>query len=255
MNKIVVNLLLVGLLLFLGGCSNTAVRHHQDYQEAANYVGTVVLLPADVSVELIVFDGDNEKLVEKEKSIQEAIHRIAKAKLEAEQLTVIDFDFDKEIATDEELAYALTEAKEAWNVAKQDMYKKGVVSEKDKAKFTTNLGSVLNLIADKTGADSALLMHFSGYEKSKGVVAKDLTSSILVGLLTMGAVVPVHTMAGSFVDIALVETTTGKVIWANRKSNNISDSNTASLAFKELPDLVWKTELANHSETNKKSSN
>ncbi|MFT5277563.1 MAG: hypothetical protein ACI8SK_001503 [Shewanella sp.] len=243
MMKIIKSLLLLGTLAWLTGCAQTTVRHHQDFQEVAKNIESVVIIPADVDIELIVFDGDNEKLVDKEKTIQAEIHALAKVKLEAENLKVIDFDFKKEAENDEEFAYALTQAREAWDISKEDMYKKGVVGEKDKANFQTNLGSVLNIIAEKTGAESVLFMHFSSFEKSKGVIAKDVTSSILIGVLTLGAVIPIQATEGSFIDIALVETTAGKIIWANRKVGASSDSSAAQFALKELPDLVWETEV------------
>lgn len=242
MKAIIKNFALIGALVWLTGCAQTTVRHHEDFKEVAKNIESVVIIPADVDVELIVFDGDNEQLVDKEIAIQKEIHALAKQKLEAENLKVIDFDFAKEAEQDEEFAYALTQAKEAWDASKTDMYQAGLVSEKDKAKFQTNLGSVLNIIADKTGAESALLVHFSAYEKSKGVIAKDVASSVLVGVLTLGAVVPVQATEGSFIDVALVETAEGRVIWANRKVGASADSSTAEFALKELPDLVWETE-------------
>ncbi|WP_372869948.1 hypothetical protein [Shewanella sp.] len=243
MKKLSINLFMAVLVVVLTGCSNTAVRHHKDYQEAAKNVGSVVIFPADAEVELVVFDGDNERLTEKEVIIKNELYKIAKAKLEKENLQVIEFDFQQEAEKDENFAYAITQAKEAWNVAKQDMYKKGVVSEKNKADFQTNLGSILNFVAEKTNADSALLMHFNAFEKSDGVIAKDVTTSILVGLLTAGAVVPVQTTQGSFLDVALVETTSGKILWANRRAGAAADSSVAKGVLKELPDLVWKTEV------------
>lgn len=244
MKKLSINMFLAFLVIFATGCSNTAVRHHQDYQEAAKNVGSVVIFPADVEVELVVFDGDNERLTEKEDLIRTELNSIAKAKLEQENLKVIEFDFQKEIENDENFAYAITQVKEAWDVAKQEMYSKGVVSDKNKANFQTNLGGILNFVAEKTGADSALLIHFSAYEKSEGVIAKDVTTSILVGLLTAGAVVPVQNTQGSFIDAALVETTSGKILWSNRRVGGAANSSIANVVLKELPDLVWKTELA-----------
>ncbi|QDF74068.1 MULTISPECIES: hypothetical protein [Shewanella] len=243
MRKLSINLFFACLVLFITGCTNTAVRHHQDYQEAAKNVGSVVIFPADVEVELIVFDGDNERLTEKEDLIRAELHSIAKTKLEQENLKVIEFNFKQEAENDENFAYAVTQVKEAWNLAKQEMYKKGVVSEKNKADFQTNLGSILNFVAEKTNADSALLIHFNAYEKSDGVIAKDVTTSILVGLLTAGAVVPVQATQGSFIDVALIETTSGKILWANRRVGAAANSSVADGVLKELPDLVWKTEV------------
>lgn len=242
---------LIIALLAVTACSQTSVRHHQDYELAANSIETVVIIPADVDMELVNFNSDNEQLHEKAALMKAEIHQLASNKLTAENLTVIEFDFDAEIKKDDEFAYAITQVKEAWHRAKEDMYQTGLINEKDKANFQTSLGSVLNSIAEKTHADAALLMHYSSFEKSAGMITKDIASSVLVGVLTLGTVIPVQASAGSFVDIALVETTSGKVIWANRKNTASADSSPANIAFEELPDLTWKSELINVN--NKKS--
>ncbi len=236
-------LLVISIALLLISCAQTSVRHHQDFMHIAKTVDTVVIVPADVEIKLIKFDGDNELLEDKSKSLQLQLHSLAAKKLRTEGLRVIDFDFPKEIAKDPEFAYALTQAREAWVTAKEEMYARGMVPEEEKANFQTNLGSVLNIIADKTDADAALLMQYTGFEKSKGVVAKDVASSVLIGILTMGAVIPVQATQGSFIDIALVDTASGKVIWANRKSGAGANSGNAELAFREFPDLLWESEL------------
>ncbi|WP_394172180.1 hypothetical protein [Thalassotalea litorea] len=246
-------IIIVAVALWVTGCAQTSVRHHQDFEEVAKTVSTVVVLPADVEVELLTFDGENEMLEEKSTQIRNSIDAIAKAKLKEENLNVIEFDFATEIAANEDFAYAITTAKEAWGKAKEDMYQTGFVDEKKKAEFQTSFGSVLNIIADKTNADAVLLMHYSGFEKSEGLIAKDLASSVLVGVLTMGAVVPVQATSGSFIDVALVDANSGKVIWANRKPGATTDEVPASVVFSELPDLVWKSELTNTPEVASKN--
>lgn len=231
------------LVLFISACSQTSVRHHEDFEKVAKNVNSVVIIPADVEIELINFDGENEQLEEKSQFIKSKIYELAKARLISESLEVIDFDFKKEIELDEEFSYAITQAKEAWKAAKEDMYKTATVPEKKKTQFKSSLGSVLNSIAEKTNADSALLIYYSGFEKSKGMIAKDIASSVLVGVLTLGAVVPIQATEGAFIDIALVDTTSGKIIWANRKNAASVDESLALNALKDLPDLTWKSEL------------
>lgn len=238
-------MLVVFTLLVVTGCAQTTVRHHQDFESVARNVQSVVLLPAQVEIEQINFDGDNTPLDEKSTLIRTQIEEIARVKLKNESLDVIDFDFAKAIEEDEEFAYAITQAKEAWEAAKAELYEKGLVSEKEKANFQASLGSALNIIADKTGADSALLIQYSGYEKSSGMIAKDVASSVLVGVLTLGAVVPIQATEGAFIDVALVDANSGKVIWANRKGGATADATPAQIVFGELPDLTWKSELTN----------
>ncbi|QOL26715.1 hypothetical protein LP316_05290 [Thalassotalea sp. LPB0316] len=232
-------------VILVSGCAQTTVRHHQDFESVARNVQSVVLLPAQVEIEQINFDGDNTPLEEKSALIRSQIEAIAEFKLASESLEVVEFDFAQAIEQDEEFAYAITQAKEAWETAKGELYEQGLVSEKEKANFQASLGSALNIIADKTGADSALLIQYSGFEKSSGMIAKDVASSVLVGVLTLGAVVPIQATEGAFIDVALVDTNSGKVIWANRKGGTTADATPAEIVFGELPDLTWKSELTN----------
>ena len=61
--------------------------------------------------------------------------------------------------------------------------------------------------------------------------------------LTLGAVVPIQATEGAFIDVALVDSNSGKVIWANRKGGASADATPAEIVFGELPDLTWKSEL------------
>ena len=240
-----VKLIVILGIVVLSGCSQTTVRMHQDHAEVAKNIQSVVIIPAHVEVEQWNFDGDNEILADKSQQIREEIRAIATKRLKAEKLEVVDFDFATRISQDDEFAYSITKVKESWEVAKEELYEKGLISEKEKANFQSSLGDILNVIANETGADAALLLHYSGFEKSEGMIAKDVASSVLVGVLTLGAVVPIQATQGSFIDVALVDTVAGKIIWSNRKHSTIADSSNAEIAFKELPDLTWKSELAN----------
>ena len=88
-------MLVVFTMLVVTGCAQTTVRHHQDFESVARSVQSVVLLPAQVEIEQINFDGDNTPLDEKSTLIRTQIEEIARVKLKNESLDVIDFDFAK----------------------------------------------------------------------------------------------------------------------------------------------------------------
>lgn len=239
----IIKLIALLSVITLTACSQTSVRHHQDFKEVAKNIQSVVILPAQVEVELISFDSDNEILEERSNLIKAQIREIATLKLKSENLEVIDFNFQEEIAKDAEFAYAVTKVKESWETAQKDMYEQGLVSEGDKSKFQTDLGDVLNAIEEKTGADAALLITYSAFQKSDGMIAKDVASSVLVGVLTLGAVIPIQQTQGAFIDVALIDSASGKVVWANRKVGATADASPAEIVFGELPDLQWKSEI------------
>lgn len=242
--------ILAVLCLFTVACAqHTSVRQHESYADLARDISTVVIVPPEVEIELIAFDGDNEKLTDDQERISAEITELARQRLTEEGLTVIDFDIALAMAEDEEFAYNVTQCTEAWNSAKAELYTTGLVSEDKKSSFQTTLGPVVNAIAEKTGAESLLLMHYSGAKKSAGMIAKDVGTSILIGVLTAGAVVPVQATEGASIDVALIETTEGKVVWSNRKALQSVDSSLAKMALHELPDVEWENELAAKAES------
>ncbi|WNC70701.1 hypothetical protein RGQ13_11225 [Thalassotalea psychrophila] len=263
MIKTIKNLTLIITFGWLSGCAQTTVRHHQDFEEIAKTIDSVVIIPADIEITLLTLVGPNEVMEEEQKTIREQINSLAAKRITEENLELIDFNFTKEKDRDLDFSIALTQAKKAWNSAKRDMYQTQQIDEKDKAKFRTNLGSVLKFIGDKTDADAALLLHYRAYEDSAGVIAARVaakTADVLISILTFDPKdigkdklrlsdfsdlsVEDDTSDGTtFLDVALVEIATGKVIWANRKSGTSIDIGPVDKAFKELPDLTWKTEL------------
>jgi hypothetical protein len=240
MIKISAALILVWLV---SACTNTTVRQHIDHQSLAKDIASVAIIPPDVKINLITFDGDNEELIEEQLAMEKEIISIAKSRFEAEGLEVIEFDIASAVAEDEDFAYAVTQCVEAWNATKEELYSTGVVSESKKSTFNSSLGPVANGIAERTGADAVFLMDYQGAKKSKGMIAKDAGTSILIGVLTAGAVVPVQATQSATVDMALIDANSGKIIWNNRKFIGVVDSGIVQQALTELPDVTWKSEL------------
>src|SRR3569832_2142390 len=58
---------------FASGCADTPIRQHPDFATAARKVHTVAILPPDVEHVRIAFNGDNERLTEKERTIAEEL--------------------------------------------------------------------------------------------------------------------------------------------------------------------------------------
>lgn len=111
-----------------------------------------------------------------------------------------------------------------------------MVSEKDKRKFKASVGEVVNMIADKTGADAVLLMEYDGFKKSQGKMAQEVVASVLLGVLTGQADAPMST--GSAVEVVLVDAWTGEVLWTNVKGGVHLNAQPADLAMDKFPDDV-----------------
>jgi hypothetical protein len=225
-------------LVLLTGCANyTSVREHKNLAQSASHIGSVVIVPADVSVELVAFTGDNEREGAKESSFAKSLHTSARMALENKSLTVVDYDFEKGLAENQNLAFAITQCKESLTKAEKNLYKKAV-DEKDKAKFAENVGASANVIAEATGADAMLLIDYKGFEKTAGMKTKDMAAGILLGVLTGS--VAVAPPEGSVMHVALIATDSGDILWTNVQGSQLLNTDSvAKPIFQKFPTVAF----------------
>ncbi len=236
-------LLLLTTIVFSTGCATyTSVREHASLAEVASDLDSVVVAPPQVNIELRVFTGENEPLTDKEDMVRDQLITLAEKRLQEEGLKVINFDFENAIANDEDLAFSLTQAKEALDHAKKDLYSGKAVAVEDKAQFRASLGPAVNAIAEHTGAETVLLMDYYGFEKSAGLKTKDAAAGILLAVLLGSSNAAISAPSGSFVDLALVDTASGDVLWTNRRGGQAVNALIAEHAFNEFPDVAWESE-------------
>jgi hypothetical protein len=248
-------LLVVSSVIVFTGCANyTSVREHANIHESARDIESVVIVPPSVNVELKVFTGENESMPEKEEQLRSALLSLAASRLAAEGLEVIEFNFQRAIEEDEEFAFAITQAKEALDTAEQDLYTGKAVTVETKAQFEVSLGPVVNAIAERTGAESVLLMDYYGFEKSAGLQTKDIAAGVLLAVLLGSSNASIAAPSGSFVDVALIDTSSGDVLWANRKGGQVLNSQIVEMALAELPDVVWENEVVVAADTEGQAS-
>jgi hypothetical protein len=232
-------------LVLLTGCATnyTTVREHKDLAESASHIASVVIVPADVSIELIAFTGDNERETTKEGSFAKSLYASAKTSLEGKGLTVVDYDFDKGVAENQNLAFAVTQCKESLNKAAAATLYKKPVSEKDKARFAESVGAAANVIAEATGADAMLLIDYKGFEKTAGMQTKDMAAGILLGVLT--GTVAVAPSQGARVQVALVATGSGDILWTNVQGSGFLTTDSVSKpVFDKFPKVVFNQDGA-----------
>lgn len=236
-------LLLLAVVVFSSGCATyTNVREHASLSEVARDLDSVVVAPPQVNIELRVFTGENEPLTDKENIVREQLITLAEKRLQEEGLKVISFDFEEAIANDESLAFSLTQAKEALSHAQKDLYSGKAVAVEDKAQFRASLGPAVNAVAEHTGAETVLLMDYYGFEKSAGLKTKDVAAGVLLAVLLGSSNAAISAPSGSFVDLALVDTASGDVLWTNRRGGQTVDALIAEHAFNEFPDVAWESE-------------
>lgn len=233
-------LFLLAASLLLGGCATyTDVREHREIAQEAQNIGSVVILPPEVAIELVTFTGENERETAKQDGAAALLTDNAKNALEAQGLNVVDFDFSKAAADHPELAYAVTQCVDALKKAEKTLYAKPV-EEKNKSTFGESVGASANTIAEITGADALLWINYQGFEKSSGMVAKDIAAGVLLGLLTgQAAIAPSE---GSVLEMALIAADSGNVLWVNRKGmpQLNGTAQVHDLVMKEFPKTQWR---------------
>ena len=232
--KLIVTALLFSWVI-VSGCSYTSVRQHQDFDEYLADIKSVVIAPPAVTIEEWQFSGDKVPLLEKKEKIRELIMLRAKERLLAKGFEVKDFDFNAAMESDPDFAFEVNQVVEAFNEARAELYDGKPVTEENKDKFDASIGPVINPIASRSQADAVLLLHYYGYEKSAGMVAKDLAASVLLALVSGGTTVA-QSMSGSQVEIAFIDGDTGAVLWVNTKAVPSLTAEIAKHTIDEFPD-------------------
>ena len=234
MNKIISFSLLAAFFLLSTGCGTTMDRQHPTLSEELKKVDTVVIAPPRVEIELRTLTGENERITEMEDAIRTELITMATTELEEHGYEVVDFDFDKKLAEDEEFAYTVTQIREGFDQAKIDLQLGKGLMKSETTQIQTSVGEAVNIVSDESGADAILLMRFIGYQKSDGHMARDTGASILVAALTLGSVVVVPSYSGAMTEVALVDGTTGDVLWADVRGGVLGASIT-DVAMDSMP--------------------
>ena len=202
------------LLLVLGGCAElTTVREHPEFASQTRKIARVAILPPEVEYTRLVFTGDNERDPKQERSIAATLVAVSAPGFRERGYTVSETDIRKQIAEDPDLAYELEQLRNAYNTAAQELYDGKSVSVEDSAKFKVTLGPMVNLLADRADADGLVLMRYSGFSKSDGLMNKERLGNALLAGLTGVYYEPART--GGALEIALIDGTTGEVLWCN----------------------------------------
>ena len=207
----------LSILLVIAGCVTTTTRTHPTLEEQLHHVNSVVIIPPRVEIEYRTLTGENERLTEKEDTIRAQLIQIAERELRVHGYDIIEFDFESALENDEEFAYTVTQIREGFEKAKEDLQLGKQVSPEQAKKLKISVGEAVNVVATESGADAILLMRYAGFDKSDGHVAKDIGTTLLVGILTGGGVLMTSPTSGAVTEVALIDGVTGDVLWADIK--------------------------------------
>jgi len=241
------------LVLFGAGCAQTPVRMDPDFASAKQTVKKVVVLTPDVLYQLIVLTGENERQPEKEKSARADLEKKLPKLLEARGYEVRRFDLEVAKTKLKDADFTVEQVKSAYRAASSQLYERAMVSEEDSQQFRVSIGPVGGALAEALDADAFLFTRFDGFERSSGLIAKDIAAGVLVGVLTGVAHVPAPN--GGSMEMALVNAVNGNVLWANRGGWANRGEPNAQFMLEKLPrqgmPSAGKKEVPKDTETKK----
>ena len=229
------NILLLLLVILTTACSVTTSRQHPDLDNALTKVETVAILPPRVEVHFVTLTGENERMTEKEAVIREEIISKAQAALDSRGFEVVEYDFDTHIQSDPDFAYSVTQVRSEFDRLKAELQHGRGLSPEEANQFKVSIGEMVNEVSAISGADAILIVSHEGWEKSGGQISKDIGKSLMIGVLTLGAVVPVYATSSSVLEAALIDGVTGDVLWTDVKIQPESQMDTV---MKTLPNDV-----------------
>ncbi len=229
-----VSLWLVGAAL-LAACAPTltTVREHPDLARAERPLQRLLLLPADVEVQRIVFNGDNARLTDKETAMARQLAVTVRPLFERRGYEVQDLDLDLATAESPDLRFSLEQVRTAYNKASGQLYQKAALPKEQQASIRTSLGPIVNGLAEYGHADALVLVRCAAFEKSGGVIAKDIMAATLLAALT--GVAAMSPNEGIMAELALVDGTTGDVLWTNVQTIAQASEPNLETLLTELP--------------------
>lgn len=220
--------------LVLGGCAKlTSVRQHPDFAAHERKITKVAILPPDAEFVYRVFDGDDRRLPEKEKQVVESLSSDMPEFFKERGYEVVAVDWARHSSENPDFAYELQQLRMAFTSASEELYKKAMVSEEEHDDFSVTIGPVVNQFADMAGADALVVVRYAGFEKSQGLVAKEVVGNALLAALSGVYYQPVK-IAGA-VEVAVLDGNTGDVLWCNAQAGVDTAYGIARMAMLPLP--------------------
>lgn len=228
--------LVLGVLVAsTAGCAMTPVRQHPDFASGKRKIQVVALLPPDVEYRHLVFTGENERDLPREQAISQELASALESSLQAKGYAV-KTDLLKQLESgNKQFNFDFEQIKNAYTQATKELYAYPMVQVDESNKFKVGLGPIVNPFAASCGADALLLVRYGGFDKSSGLVAKEIVGSALLAVLTRAYYVPVKN--GGRIELALIDGVTGDVLWSNNSGGAVAPGASLNLAISKLPTL------------------
>ena len=206
-------ILAILILITLAACEHTSVRQHPSFANSWGKQYSVVMVPPESKITYVQFDSDNRRLSEDEAKANNVIKSEVPKIFQDKGYKFINVNFEDYYAEYPNLKFDLEKLRTASSEALDDMYKNPQLEPKVAFNFQKSVGPLANIFADASGADLVLLINYEGFEKSDGMVAKDIAASVLVGVLT--GMVPIQPTEAGGLEAILIDGSSGDILWTN----------------------------------------
>jgi len=211
-------LAVTGIALMLAGCTTT-VRKHPEFAKRRAKIANVAVVPPDVEVVRVVFKGDNQPLNEEAARIRTRLPDLIAAAMRKQGFTVKEAGLDEQHFADKpDLRFQTTQLQDAFARADQQMFKVVQMSKSEAENYKTTLGTDVIPIADHADVDALVVAKMNGFKKSGGEIAKDVAITVLIAVATLGNAVATQPTKGASLQVALIDGTTGDILWATRRA-------------------------------------
>jgi hypothetical protein len=199
----------VALLVLVAGCTTT-VRQHPEFAARRAQITGVAVMPPDVTVMRKVFKGDDEPLLADAATARARLPLAIAAELRKRGFTVKPALLDEpDVAGDDELRYQTTLVTGRFRAAGMQLQPFAGMGKAQAAGWRLSIGPEVNRFADHAGVDALVFAQMAGWTKSGGEIARD----VAVTVLTLGNLI--YYRQAAVVQVALVDGTTGEILWAN----------------------------------------
>jgi hypothetical protein len=196
------------IALFVSACATKPpppLPPHPEVVSLLRKVQSIAILSPQVEYTRIVFTGENERLPLMEKNVSDTLL----AELESTiggQYIIRKPPEDQPEERKREMEFEVQQLRAAFATR----VKMSSVEEEEKptTRPRVTVGAAATALASRFDADAILLSRYSGFQKSGGQKAKDIMAGAVLGV--------VHAAEGGVVEVALIDGTTGELLWMAR---------------------------------------
>ena len=207
------------LIISLANCASTHTfaRQHSDFDIHCDVIEDIAILPPNVEIYLVSLGSTKKPMKHKIEEVSNYLITLIGDKLKKLGFKTVPVS----IASGQKInSEALFQDANIRNLFQQlNKEHKSVPIEQSK-KLDCNLGDQAVRLASQTESDALIFLKFTGWKKSGGMIATEVSTNLLIAVATAGLIInPAKPAGAEGLSIALVDGKTGDVLWVNQSSD------------------------------------